>query len=44
MDLSDIDIDYILFRLENDYPSGYDYKILRAAASLIKFYREDNND
>jgi hypothetical protein len=26
----------ILYKLENDYPQGYDYRILRAAAVLIR--------
>jgi hypothetical protein len=31
----------LLRKLENDYPQGYDYKILRAAAELIR--NADNN-
>lgn len=41
-DVSEIDIELLLLRLENDYPSGYNYKVLREAAALIRFYREGN--
>lgn len=34
-------LEYILFRLESDYPSGYDYKILRQAAAIIREMMED---
>ena len=43
-DISNIDIETLLRRLENDYPAGYNYKVLRDAAAVIRFYREDNND
>lgn len=38
----EIDIDLLLRRLENDYPQGYNYKVLREAAALIRFYRDDS--
>jgi hypothetical protein len=44
MDLSKIDIDLLLLRLENDNPRGYNYKVLREAAALIRFYREEDSD
>lgn len=42
-DVSDIDIELLLLRLENDYPMNYNYKVLRQAAAIIRFYREDSN-
>lgn len=42
-DVSNIDIDLLLLRLENDYPMNYNYKVLREAAAVIRFYREDSN-
>lgn len=42
-DVSSIDIDLLLLRLENDYPMNYNYKVLREAAAVIRFYREDSN-
>jgi len=44
MSLSEIDIDELLRHLENDYPQGYNYKVLREAAELIRFYREDSDE
>lgn len=41
-DVSEIDIDLLLRRLTTDYPQGYNYKVLRQAAAVIKFYREDS--
>lgn len=43
-DVSTIDIDLLLRRLETDYPSRYNYKVLREAAALIRFYREEDSD
>lgn len=42
-DVSTIDIDLLMLRLTNDYPQGYNYKILREAAALIEFYRDTDN-
>ena len=42
--ISTTDIDYVLFRLENDYPAGYDYKVLRLAAEVIRELQKENND
>lgn len=44
MAIEDIDIDLLLRRLENDYPQGYNYKVLREAATVIRFYRDDSAD
>lgn len=44
MDVSDIDIELLLRRLENDNPRGYNYKVLREAAALIRFYREEEDN
>jgi len=41
VDIGSIDIDLLLRRLETDYPSGYNYKVLREAAAVIRFYREE---
>jgi len=41
VDIDSIDIDLLLRRLETDYPSGYNYKVLREAAAVIRFYREE---
>lgn len=41
VDIGSIDIDLLLRRLETDYPSGYNYKVLREAAAIIRFYREE---
>lgn len=41
VDIDSIDIDLLLRRLETDYPSGYNYKVLREAAAIIRFYREE---
>lgn len=40
----EVDIDLLLMRLESDYPAGYNYKVLRQAAAVIRFFMEDNND
>lgn len=40
-DVSEIDIELLLRRLETDYPAGYNYKVLRDAAAVIRFYREE---
>lgn len=40
IDVNEIDIDLLLRRLETDYPAGYNYKVLREAAAIIRFYRE----
>lgn len=40
----DIDIDLLLRRLESDYPTQYNYKVLREAAAVIRFYREQDNN
>lgn len=42
MDVDNIDIDLLLRRLESDYPQGYNYKVLREAASVIRFYRDED--
>jgi hypothetical protein len=42
--LDEIDIDLLLRRLESDYPTQYNYKILREAAAVIRFYREESED
>lgn len=39
--VSEIDIELLLRRLETDYPAGYNYKVLRDAAAVIRFYREE---
>ena len=39
--MSEHDIDLLLRRLENDYPAGYNYKVLRQAA---KYIRELNDE
>lgn len=44
VNIDNIDIDLLLRRLETDYPSGYNYKVLREAAAIIRFYREDNDN
>lgn len=31
----------LLRRLENDYPAGYDYKVLREAAAVIRQLESD---
>lgn len=41
---SNINIESILVRLENDYPAGYDYKVLRRAAEIIRELQKENND
>lgn len=40
-EVDNIDIDLLLRRLENDYPAGYNYRVLREAAAIIRFYREE---
>lgn len=44
MNLDKTNIDELLRHLENDYPQGYNYKVLREAAELIRFYREDSDE
>jgi hypothetical protein len=44
MNLHDMDVDELLLHLDTDYPQGYNYKILRQAADLIRFYRGDSDE
>jgi hypothetical protein len=44
MNLDKIDVDELLLHLDTDYPQGYNYKILRQAADLIRFYRGDSDE
>lgn len=39
----EVDIDLLLMRLESDYPAGYNYKVLRQAAAVIRFLMEDSD-
>jgi hypothetical protein len=36
MESEQISLDLLLKRLETDYPSGYNYKVLREAARVIR--------
>lgn len=37
------ELELLLLRLENDYPAGYDFRVLRQAASVIREYMESSN-
>jgi hypothetical protein len=39
-----IDIQLLLRRLETDYPTQYNYKVLREAAEVIRFYLEQEHN
>lgn len=39
--MSEYDIELLLRRLENDYPQGYNYRVLREAASVIRELNEE---
>jgi hypothetical protein len=36
MNYKDVDVDLLLRRLNNDYPQGYNFKVLREAACVIE--------
>ena len=40
-EVDNIDIELLLRRLENDYPAGYNYRVLHEAAQLIRHYQEE---